>query len=353
MYDEDRQRALDLYSSIFDGVGNETAVLQLLSSPTRQAVNLARVYDAKERKQQMAAGYLDEEPAFVRTILDLQSQAEALGLSAPHVDDNQLSLFDEPDAAEAVFADLELAPADEEDPASPPLDLPVSEHFFPDEDPQGDPQPPAPETAPVQAPVSAQTWVQPPVQQDEPAPADVEAFLADFSLPDEAAPVRAGSDAAQSASGAEAREERRPSVSVHGASLRREQAKTGYAERPFPPGLAPAPRRRPRIALLILFLLAAVPLTLLCIGLLLIPAALALSAAAAGLAFGIWGLVSAFSAFSVFADILVVFGLSLVTEAVGLLFLWLFIWLLFGVIPALVRAVCTLARSWCYKEVEA
>ena len=35
----------------------------------------------------------------------------------------------------------------------------------------------------------------------------------------------------------------------------------------------------------------------------------------------------------------------------ALLFLRLFIWLIGGVIPALIRGVFALGRKWCYKEV--
>ena len=49
MYEEDRVRALEEYEDIFEQAGNENAVLQMLVSPTRQAVNLARAYDAKDR----------------------------------------------------------------------------------------------------------------------------------------------------------------------------------------------------------------------------------------------------------------------------------------------------------------
>ena len=67
MYEEDRNRALEMYNEIFDEVNNETAVLQLLVSPTRQAVNLARAYDARERKYQSDDG---EEPAYQLVIED-------------------------------------------------------------------------------------------------------------------------------------------------------------------------------------------------------------------------------------------------------------------------------------------
>ena len=75
MYEEDRIRVLELYNDIFDETDNETAVLQLLVSPTRQAVNLARAYDARERKYQIDDGL---EPAYQLVIEDLRRRAGTL-----------------------------------------------------------------------------------------------------------------------------------------------------------------------------------------------------------------------------------------------------------------------------------
>ena len=63
------------------------------------------------------------------------------------------------------------------------------------------------------------------------------------------------------------------------------------------------------------------------------------------------GFRAAFTAFSVFADILLVFGLSLAAAAFSLLFFWIFVWLLIGVLPDMVRGICALARKLCYREV--
>ena len=50
MYEEDRQRALSMYERMFDITEDEQGLIQHLMSPTRQAVIIARAYDAKERK---------------------------------------------------------------------------------------------------------------------------------------------------------------------------------------------------------------------------------------------------------------------------------------------------------------
>ena len=126
MYEEDRQSALAMYSKMFDDVAEEQLLLQFLVSPTRQAVVLARAYDAKERKLQVHTQSRDDDasydntpegelPPFILAIDDLQQEAAAQGifeyLSAPPlVDEDQFSLFDgfssaamaEPEAVQPV-----------------------------------------------------------------------------------------------------------------------------------------------------------------------------------------------------------------------------------------------------------
>ncbi len=353
MFDEDRERALELYNSIFDEVEDENAVLQLLVSPTRQAVNLSRSYDEKERRQQLASGYLMEEPAFVQTIEDLRSQVEAMGLSTAHVDDDQFSLFDEPDAAQDVIDVLGHDYLSEQTTApSRAPELQGEETRFPDEDLRADPASSAP--APEQADIFS-VPPQAPEQDEAPADDEVAAFINGFSIPDEDPdPAERGKSAHAGASAdqqtlyyADSPDEDVSPPALKTANTRNAVKVTGAAI----PESAPEKVRKPRVVLLMLFILLAVPITLALICLLLVPAALALALAAAGLASGVWGLVSAFTCFSVFADMLMVFGLALIAAALGILFFWIFIWLLFCVIPDLIRSMAALARRWCYKEV--
>ena len=86
MYEEDRVRALAMYNSMFDETDDEIGLLQLLVSPTRQAVNLARSYDAKERKLQAHSqareegAHAEEEPALIAFRLEISTTSSA---SAP------------------------------------------------------------------------------------------------------------------------------------------------------------------------------------------------------------------------------------------------------------------------------
>ena len=109
--------------------------------------------------------------------------------------------------------------------------------------------------------------------------------------------------------------------------------------------------RKPVVALLILYIILAVPLTLIGIAILLLPTLLFLLLAFLAGWLGIEGIIATFGGFAVFADILVVVGAALVVLALALLFLWIFVWLIGGAIVGLIRGVCWLGGKWCYKEV--
>ena len=161
--------------------------------------------------------------------------------------------------------------------------------------------------------------VEVPVAADE-----VESFLSDFNIEDPEL-----GDAPEEAPGApeEAQEEILPAE----------------------PKLA----RKPKVFLLILFVLLAVPITLACVVLLLIPTLLFLVLAAAAIAAGATLLVAAFGGFKILADFLLLFGAAIVLLALGLLFLWIFIWFIGSVIAGLITSVIELGKRWCYKEVAA
>ena len=111
--------------------------------------------------------------------------------------------------------------------------------------------------------------------------------------------------------------------------------------------------RRARVPLLILFVLLAVPLTLAGLLVLLVPAFGCLAAAGLLGAAGVVCVSSALGgAFSMVANLLVMLGVGIVLFALGLLFLWAFVWFIGGVMVSLVSAVITLGRRWCFKEVQ-
>ena len=77
MVEEDRQTALSMYSRLFDNAQDEEQLMDLLVSPTRQAVVIARTYDARERKQQLESPKPEDHeqtPAFVLAIDKIYQQ---------------------------------------------------------------------------------------------------------------------------------------------------------------------------------------------------------------------------------------------------------------------------------------
>ena len=338
MYEEDRQTALAMYSKMFDDVAEEQLLLQFLVSPTRQAVVLARAYDAKERKLQVhtqsreqdeSFGYSaspnGELPPFILAIDDLQQEAVAQGifesLSAPPlVDEDQFSLFDgfssaamaEPEAVQPV-------------PVSPAAEAPLPEE----------------EDGPVSNSVS------------EFADA-VDAFLANFSIADgelvsrtyeasspvEEAPVAVPAEPLEEA-GLPA-----PVMEPEAPVEAEADVEPAAGETPVP-----ATRRKARVFPLILYILCAIPLGLLGIAALLVPTLLCLALAICLVSGGVLVLTAAFGGFAIFADLMVILGLAIILLALGLLLTWLFIWFIGGAIVGLIRSLCHLGGKWCYKEV--
>lgn len=375
MYEEDRQTALAMYNRMFDEAESEQALLQYLVSPTRQAVILARAYNAKERKLQVHTQSRDEYeqstdeiPDFVLAINKLQDEASALKITTPQVSEDQISLFDDSDAV----TETESAPA----PAA-------QENIEPAADEKKAETQDETEEAPAQKEI-------PPMFADEPAEeaepdetndsvtrlADaVDAFLADFTISNDELIAKAKPVAEEEEKAAEPEEEK-PAAADEPAEVPAEETVTEQPEEADvhePVQAEPEETetetaavgiveteeedadaetvRKPIVPLLILYIIFAIPLGLIGILLLLIPAFVSLSLAITAGFLGINGFAATFTGFAVLADILVVAGVSLILLALALLFLWLFVWFIGGAIVGLIHGLCVLGGKWCYKEV--
>lgn len=338
MYEEDRQTALAMYSKMFDDAAEEQLLLQFLVSPTRQAVVLARAYDAKERKLQVhtqtreedgSYGYSEvpegELPPFILAIDGLLQDAAAQGIfepveAAPVADENQFSLFDDVSP---------VAPEEAPEAVRPEPAAPVEEAF-----------PAVDEDGPVKDSIS------------EFADA-VDAFLADFSIADGVlVPKKEEEPAAEALEvsfGLEVQPEEAPPEELVFSAPAEEASPAVSPEEEE--ALPPATYRKANVALLILYVLLAVPLGLLGIAALLIPTLLSLSLAIGFVSGGVLVLTAAFGGFAIFADLMVILGLAIILLALGLLLTWLFIWFIGGAIAGLIRGLCQLGGKWCYKEV--
>lgn len=333
MYEEDRQEALAMYEGMFDEAGDEQSLLQALVSPTRQAVVIARAYNARERKLQVHAQSRDENAQddsadFVQAIYQVRSDALGAQESKPVVDENQFSLFDDL-ADELEEPEAEPVPAAEEPLAPEPEASSEPAPEAADAEPELDPAPAAEEA------VSEEPVVQEPVPES--VVDEVDAFLADFTLPEDIMTPETPSQPATA--------EIEP--------VQEELLQIPDEEEPYTYAPLAQTVRKPKVFLLILYIILAIPLTLAGIILLLVPTILFLALAAGTICAGIMALGAAFSGFTMFSDLMVVLGLAIIVLALGLLFLWIFIWFIGGAIVGLVRGVISLGEQWCYKEVAA
>lgn len=358
MYDEDRQTALAMYGRMFDNARDEQALIQFLISPTRQAVVIARAYNARERKLQVSTQakdplYDEQEgtPDFVHAIEALEDEAISRKLIVPEVSEDQFSLF-----ADGVHPQEEEEPT----PVTPaPAKAAEAEEDAPAEDI-------APEAAQPAESAEAAAPDMPAVEDEADAKADgaaadeadgdeVDAFLSDFSIDGDELD---GQDEAPQAEAApvpvEAEDPDELPDFTFDAPPRPQAAprRDGQVKRNAPPAVE-LTERRANVPLLILYIIIAVPLTALGVLILLLPTLLFLALAGGAIVVGCLALTSAFGAFSIFADVMVVLGCALVVLALGLLFLWMFVWLIGGAIAGLINGVIKLAGKWCYKEVPA
>lgn len=368
MYEEDRQTALAMYNRMFDEAEDEQALIQYLVSPTRQAVVLARAYNAKERKLQVHSQSRDEYeqvsdeiPDFVLAINKLQEEVSALKITTQQVSEDQISLFDDSDAGTvpAPAAQVYTEPAADEEKAGTQ-----------DADEEAAVQK---ETPPLFADEPAEETEQDEMSNSVNRLADaVDAFLADFTISNDelipkAKPVGEEKDAEPEKTKPAAAEET-VEVSAGEAVIEQPEATETRKHVQTEPEETEAEAvedaeeaedytedagtvRKPIVPLLILYIIIAIPLGLIGILLLLLLAFMSLSLAVTTGFFGIYGFAATFTGFAVLADILVVAGASLILLSLALLFLWLFVWFIGGGIVGLIRGLCALGGSWCYKEV--
>ena len=358
MYEEDRQTALAMYNRLFDEVDDEQGLLQLLVSPTRQAVVIARSYNAKERKLQVHAQSREESdtasdgaaPEFMGVIESIRE--EALSRQAPktaEVSADQFSMFEDDFFAPTPETPAAPAEAEPEAPAEEAA-APVAE---------AEVEAPA-EASPAEA---AETEAEA-AEAEAPAPAasvdEVDAFIADFSIPadqQEFAPEAGEQTApAEPAEPAQPEEAEAPAESDEddSAPIAIEEEDDEEYDDEYYDDEEYEPVRKPRVFLLILYILLAVPVGLLGILLLIVPTLLFLVLAGLIITGGVMAVTSAFgSGIAVFADIMVIIGMAFILLALGLLALWIAVWLVGGVMVGLVRGLIHLGGKWCYKEVEA
>ena len=453
MYEEDRRYALEMYERMFDiAEDNEQWLLQNLMSPTRQAVIIARSYDAKERKLSVAAEWREDEeedpgsetPPFVLAInkifddlfpdgeeleeaidtldasfdLDTARKKEAKRPKMPKaavllgrtqefesVTDSVIEGMDLIDSTEEAdreeeWTDRTALEEDEREP-DPRVQIVDRTAFYELTEEETAPEPEETSNEAAQGPEKAlPAEMEAPEQESE---AKAEPGTDAETHPAETEPAEAGEQPKKRRSIEELlgmRKEKKRSENpeqngaepVKAAEEPAEEAKpvpaelakkaeasepvsasVETAETPEPPLVLPEDepvirkpesgkkeeeeaipvRRVSNVPAMILFFIVAIPSVPVMLALLALITALFVSLSFGMIAIGSILVISAFSGFAVLADILLLLGAAIIALALGLLFLWLAIWLVAGGMAGLIRSVRELYREWCFKEVPA
>ena len=333
---------------------DEQQLMDLLVSPTRQAVVLARTYNKKEREHLLASPEEeDQTPAFVLAIDKIYQQVAPRREGEPEavrepeaepVQVNQFSLFpDEPhpiaDSEYVPFKiEAEAVPIEGSVEALPVEPVSPDEARRPGEEPplEEPPEPVAEDEAPAEEiPAEERPAEQEPAPAEPAAPAEPKTEEQLFPKLEEPAAEETTVPAS-----VQEPEPELPTVKLNAADYDLDNL-----------DYIPETRRKTRVFLLILYILLAIPVALAGIVLLLIPALAALALAVGVIVLGSAALVAAFSLFQQLADLLILLGTAIIVLALGLLLLWLFVWFIGGAIAGLIRGIIDLGRKWCFVEV--
>ena len=355
MYEEDRLRALELYSRMFEEAGDESALIQSLLSPTRQAVVVARAYNVNLGKlsvtseKKAAPEDRDENgvPDYVQAIEAVRAAAFArqpAPASKTAEETNEAVPAEEAPEETEETAPAEEAPEETEETAPAEEAAEETEETAPAEEAAGETE----ETAPAEEAAGEPEETAPAAEAAEETEGTAPAEDAKAEEPEETAP------AAEANAPAENRTQENIeffSMPEEGKEEENEGARDGESAFNIDTDLMRQPRRKAKVFALIVYILFAIPITLAAIAILLVPALLFLALSVGSIICGVVTVSAAFSGFAVIADIMVVLGLALVLFALGLLFLWTAIWFIGGAIVGVVHGVAALCDKWCYKEV--
>ena len=347
MHEEDRQRAMAAYTALFDQADDEQVMLQTLKTPLDQAVQVARAYNSGRHSDgEVSPG--EGIPPYLQTIYDIGTAALSVQPIQNQTIDDQFSLFDEEREETPAYDTAPYTPENGEETGNGTDERAAGDESVAESEPSAAAQD-EPETA---AAVPDAVSESPEAAQDAP---ETDEAPAESELPTDTG-VTEGSETPDAP---EQELEQKVSEFLENFTLKTEESAALPPDTPTRTESAPRRiavdkmLRKPRVPLLILYCLFAIPLTAALIVILLAPTVVSLAAGVLCGVTGVLGFLSLFSSFSLMCDMLVVAGFSLILIALGLLLLWLFIWLIGGAIAGLVRAVVDLGGKWCYKEVPA
>ena len=289
MFKEDKEDILAQYNKMLDESDDEQALLESFGSPTKLAVTISRTYKRSERKLAVEADSKEDKPAETEHIFVTPVKKEKTAEV-----NTGLSYAD-------IIEEIRREKAEEEGVEYKPM-------FF------DEPEQPAEEAASDEAPVIETTEADRQTEETETAETGEE--------PADVAPVEEN-DAPEL-------------VFEELESIELPEETTRY---------------KTNVALLILYLIFAIPISAVLIVLALAVAVVLVALGVSLITIGVEAIGFAFAKLVIFADIMLCAGAVLIAFAVALILLWIGVLVLVRGISGIVRGAKALGRSFCVKEV--
>ena len=353
MFKEDRSEIIQQYNEMLDNAEDEQAMLESFGSPTRLAVAISRSYQRDERKLSVHADSKDGgsgEAVKVKPVIPTQGKKSSAPIVKPNepAADAYVDIIEEIRREKAAEEGIEYKPIffKEEPKAEPVADPEVEE---PAEEAAEETEQPADEAdeAPAAEAVAA---------DEENAENDSEASDSKAQAEDADAGTAevAGDEAAPKAqeTQADGGGEAEAAAEVEAAEPADETAHVLATVFNETPEAAPEKVKKTNVFALILYIIVSIPVGLVLLLVMLGLELGVLGCGLLGLRVGFSLLSFTFSGMSVFADVLLCFGVNLAVLALGVLVTWLAVWLIIVSVPWLIRGVKNLGRKLCVKEVE-
>ena len=374
MFKEDRSEIIQQYNEMLDNAEDEQAMLESFGSPTRLAVAISRSYQRDERKLSVHADSKDGEDGEavkVKPVIPTQGKKS----SAPIIKPNE----PEPDAYIDIIEEIRREKAAEEGIEYKPIFF--KEEPEPESEAEVEPEAEVPdEEAAEDAAEAVDEAGEAPAEEaaaadEEKAEGESEAAQTEAKADDEAADAdttEAAESEAETAPQAEEADEAEEAKADDGeaeaeapAEAKAEEADGEETAEPVDetahvlatvfnekPEAEPEKVRKTNVFALILYIIVSIPVGLV---LLLVMLGLELGVLGCGLlglrvGFGLLGFT--FSGMSVFADVLLCFGVNIAVLALGVFVTWLAVWLIIVSVPWLIRGIKNLGIKLCVKEVE-
>lgn len=360
MFKEDKEDILAQYNKMLDESDDEQTLLESFGSPTKLAVTISRTYKRSERKLAVEADSKEDKPAetehiFVTPVKKEKTVEVNTGLSYADIIEEirrekaeeegveyKPMFFDEPEqpaAEETVQPEPEteedgtqIASDEESTVVEPETEAPVSEETENEE--KSDETAPEEETQPEEAD-----------EADEKPAEEAASDEAPVIETTETEPVAEKSQPVEEEQAAEnEKTEIEPAEDSYAPELVFEELES--IEIP-----EETTRYKTNVALLILYLIFAIPISAVLIVLALAVAVVLVALGVSLITIGVEAIGFAFAKLVIFADIMLCAGAVLIAFAVALILLWIGVLVLVRGISGIVRGAKALGISFCVKEV--